>query len=246
MQRQLVIVGVFGGDGQRALAECVGRDIVVSGQVLLTGGRRNPKSERTTEAAQNGAESATKSGYVARAIGILPDGRGRMFPMITEQDRTLFVESGISHKKRDATNGATADVVIAVRGSTGTLTEIAFAHYLGKPVVLLGSKTHLRNKLAEHGPQPSGDGELANFLMQGLITYPQWNPDGSTMEALESGLDDCLRNAVEFNESNSAEAVQAAIEFARKGNLNTRSGFPGIPPDLAASKATFEAVLKQF
>ena len=42
MSRKLVIVGVFGGDEQRDIAESVGREIVVSEQVLLTGGQPKP------------------------------------------------------------------------------------------------------------------------------------------------------------------------------------------------------------
>ena len=242
MRSRLVIVGVFGGDEQREVAECVGREIARAGQILLTGGTPKPGSPRTTEAAQNGAFSVATNDFVVRAIGIRPGGDAQMGPERQNGFHILIVRSGISHKQRDATNGATADVVIALKGSSGTLTEIAFAHALGRPIVLLDSRAHLQNKLLEHGSTPPGDGALSEFLEQALLVYPLLTLRMGK-EDLEHGLTACLHDSQQFDAPACVEAVHRAIELARERDLGSYTGFPGIPPDPVSQKKQFERVL---
>ncbi len=81
------------------------------------------------EAAASGCADAG-----GRSVGILPgDSRLDANPYVT-----VAVATGIG-EARNAIVVRTADVVIAVRGEFGTLSEIALALKMGKPVVGLGT-----------------------------------------------------------------------------------------------------------
>jgi uncharacterized protein (TIGR00725 family) len=83
------------------------------------------------EAVARGA--ATTGGEV---IGILPGAD----PADANPYCTHVIATGIGHARNLAVV-ASADAVIAIGGEWGTLTEIAFARRLGRPVVALGTWT---------------------------------------------------------------------------------------------------------
>lgn len=123
-----MIIAVIGGDSaaQDVLpqAEAVGREIARRGHTLICGGRGG-----VMEAACRGAQEAG-----GHTIGVLsgPD-RSDMnahveFPIVTNLGFARNVIVVLS-----------ADAVIAVDGSYGTLSEIALAFVHGKPVVGLGT-----------------------------------------------------------------------------------------------------------
>ena len=100
----------------------VGRGLAAAGFTLVTGGEHG-----AMEAASRGAREA--GGMV---IGVLPGtdrSRANEFSDVT-------VVTGIGHA-RNLSVVASADVVIAVGGEWGTLSEIGLAGALGRPVVLL-------------------------------------------------------------------------------------------------------------
>jgi uncharacterized protein (TIGR00725 family) len=135
-----MMISVVGSDrasGQAfALAEAVGRELATHGCTLVCGGRGG-----VMEAACRGARS--KGGHT---IGILPtkDRSGMNahveFPIVT----------GMGFA-RNAIVVLSADAVIAVEGSYGTLSEISLALAYRKPVVSLGSWTFQR---VGHEPPP--------------------------------------------------------------------------------------------
>ena len=105
-----------------AKAEELGELLAQRGLVVVCGGR-----EGVMEAAARGAK---KGGGVS--IGILPEAdRHRAAP-----DLTYTVCSAIGHA-RNLSVVASGDVVIALGGAWGTLSEIGLARSLGRPVVLL-------------------------------------------------------------------------------------------------------------
>jgi uncharacterized protein (TIGR00725 family) len=109
-------------------ARQVGEFLADSGFVLVTGGLGG-----VMEAASAGAKS--KSGIV---LGILPGQSG--------DDANAHVDIAIATGLRDARNtviATAADALIAVSGEYGTLSEIALALKLGKPVVTLHSQWHM-------------------------------------------------------------------------------------------------------
>jgi uncharacterized protein (TIGR00725 family) len=121
----LAVVGSASCDVETAgLAEELGREIASRGAVLICGGRGG-----VMEAACRGARSAGGT-----TVGILP-GTDRAqansyvdIPIVTGlgEARNVFVVRS-------------ADAVIAVRGGYGTLSEIALALKLGRPVVGIGT-----------------------------------------------------------------------------------------------------------
>ena len=116
-------VSVIGsGAEHESRAEEVGRLLAERGCVVVTGGRGEVMA-----AASRGAKSAGGT-----TIGILP-GKDR-------SDANEWVDhvvvTGLGHMRNFAV-AASADAVIAVGGRWGTLSEIAFAKLLGRPVVIL-------------------------------------------------------------------------------------------------------------
>lgn len=102
------------------LAEQVGREIAAAGAVLLCGGRGG-----IMEAAARGARNA---GGVS--IGLLPGtARAEGNPELT-----YAIPTGLGNA-RNAVIACAGDVLIAVSGGYGTLSEIALALKMGKPVV---------------------------------------------------------------------------------------------------------------
>ena len=105
-----------------ALAHAVGRGLAESGLTVVTGGEGG-----AMEAASRGAREA--GGTV---VGVLPG---------TDRSRAnvhadVTVATGIGHGRNLAV-AASADVLVAVGGGWGTLSEIALAGALGRPVVVL-------------------------------------------------------------------------------------------------------------
>lgn len=122
------IIGVIGGrrlsKALLAEAEEVGRLIARAGAIVLTGGL-----DGVMEAASRGARS---EGGIT--IGILP-----------QEDKThaneyivIPIATGLGIA-RNIIIARASDALIAVGGEYGTLSEIAFALQMGKPVVGIGT-----------------------------------------------------------------------------------------------------------
>jgi uncharacterized protein (TIGR00725 family) len=128
----IAVVGPSAGTpAELALGEAVGRLISEAGAVLVCGGMGG-----VMEAAAGGCHEAG-----GRSVGILPGAvRSDANPYVT-----VAVATGMG-EARNAVVVRTADAVIAVAGEFGTLSEIALALKMGKPVVGLGTW-----ELAKHG-----------------------------------------------------------------------------------------------
>jgi len=107
-----------------SIAEEIGKLIAQKGAILVTGGLGG-----VMEAASKGAIEAGGT-----TVGILPG--------FSKEDANKYVSipitTGLSHA-RNIIIARSADAVIAVSGEYGTLSEIAVALKLGKPVI--GIKT---------------------------------------------------------------------------------------------------------
>lgn len=123
------VVGVMGASACDAatadLAREVGRGIAARGAVLLCGGRGG-----VMEAASRGAREA--GGLV---VGVLPGRSEAESPPNPFVEVALFTGLG---EGRNYLNACASDVLIAIGGGWGTLSEIALARKLGRPVVVLG------------------------------------------------------------------------------------------------------------
>lgn len=122
------IVAVVGGGlcspQEATLAEAVGRRLAEAGMILICGGLGGVMA-----AACQGAKSAS-----GLTIGVLPG--------LSAADANPHVDIPIVTGLGEARNVIivrTASAVIAVGGEFGTLSEIAFALKLGRPVIGLGT-----------------------------------------------------------------------------------------------------------
>ena len=124
------VIGVMGPaacDEQTALlARALGQAIAERGAVLLTGGRAG-----VMEAASRGARDAG-----GLTVGVLPGASAADSPPNAYVELALFTGLGDA---RNWVNVCASDVLIAVGGGFGTLSEIALALKARKPLVLLGS-----------------------------------------------------------------------------------------------------------
>ena len=123
---QPVYIAVIGGSSvgpeTAALAREVGREVAKRGAVLLCGGLGGVMA-----AAAHGAQDA---GGVS--LGILPEGdRRQANPYLT-----YTIATNLGHA-RNVLIAHSADALIAVAGSYGTVSEAAIALKLGKPVIAL-------------------------------------------------------------------------------------------------------------
>ncbi|MDX6642512.1 MAG: hypothetical protein QOD76_474 [Solirubrobacteraceae bacterium] len=123
-----VYVSVIGaGDAEPAaldVADQVGRELARRGAIVVCGGRGG-----VMEAASRGAQEAGGT-----TVGILPDGdRSHANPYLD-----IALPTGMG-ELRNGLVARAGDAVIAVGGEFGTLSEIAFALKLGRPVVGLRS-----------------------------------------------------------------------------------------------------------
>jgi len=126
--RRRPVVAVCGSGAEEALsnrlAEEVGRLLAARGATLVCGGGGGVMA-----AACRGALGAGGT-----TVGILPGGD----PAAANPYVQIAVATGMGHA-RNAIIVQTADVVIAVGGAFGTLSEIALARACGRPVVGLSS-----------------------------------------------------------------------------------------------------------
>ena len=117
---QISVIG--SGSEWEAQAEEVGRLLAERGCTVVTGG-----GGEVMAAAARGAKQAG-----GRTIGILPGES----PQEAKEWIDHAVATGTGHARNLAV-AASGDAVIAIGGSWGTLSEIAFARRLGRPTVLL-------------------------------------------------------------------------------------------------------------
>ncbi len=124
-RRQISVIGKGTPDAELAsLAEEVGRRLAEAGVVIVCGGLGG-----VMEAAARGARGAE-----GEVIGIVPG----TDPAAANEHVTRVVAAGVGWARNLAVVASGA-VVIAIGGEWGTLSEIAFARTLGRPVVTLGS-----------------------------------------------------------------------------------------------------------
>jgi uncharacterized protein (TIGR00725 family) len=128
MPKELIFIGVIGGSevSRKAyrLAEEVGREIAKREAVLICGGMQG-----VMEAACKGASEAG-----GLTIGILPGDNRKQANRYVQ----IPIVTGIGYARNVAVVRS-SQVIIAIDGSYGTLTEIGYALQAGIPVIGLGT-----------------------------------------------------------------------------------------------------------
>ena len=115
--------GVASGE-LAALAEEVGRRLAEAQAVVVCGGGGG-----VMEAVSRGAESAGGT-----TVGLLPGGERAA----GNEHLTVVIPTGLG-EMRNALIVRASDVIVAIGGEWGTLSEIAFGRRLGRTVATLGS-----------------------------------------------------------------------------------------------------------
>ena len=139
-RRQVAVIGAGGaveGSETWRLAEEVGWRLAEDGVVVVCGGRGGAMAAVARGAASAGGE----------VIGVLPGSD----PAEANPDCTYVVATGVGHARNLAVVGS-GDVVIAIGGEWGTLSEIGFARTLGRTVVALRSWSLIGRDRMEGAP----------------------------------------------------------------------------------------------
>ena len=124
-----IIVGVMGSGrpltpAAKATARRLGSLIAAEGWGLLTGGRASGVMDACSHGAKDGG------GFV---IGVLPDTDATRASSAID----VAIRTGLGDA-RNVVNVLSSDVVIALPGGAGTLSEVALALSARKPVIALG------------------------------------------------------------------------------------------------------------
>lgn len=135
-------------------AEEVGRLLALAGATVLTGGRGG-----VMEAASRGAREAG-----GETLAILPGSDAKDSPPNPYVMHAVF--TGMEDA-RNAILARSADAVIAIGGGWGTLSEIALARKIGRPVILLGSWDLTPDDPAV-GPMPPRAGGAAEAVKMAI------------------------------------------------------------------------------
>ena len=170
---QISVIGASEGSEEVLRdAEAVGRGIAEAGAVLVCGGLTG-----VMEAASKGASEA--GGTV---LAVLPT----LSPADANPYVTHAVATGTGHARNLAVV-ASGEAVIAVGGEWGTLSEIAYARKLGRPVVAIQSWTAAqpgRDRPRDRGGEEPGGGRQGGAL-RGVV---ETSSDART-EAADDVLD---------------------------------------------------------
>jgi len=123
VSRPYIAVCGPGTSERDAEAHAVGRGLAQAGAIVVCGGLGGVMAAAARGAAEAGGT----------VIGLLPgDDRSGANPYLT-----VAVPTGLG-ELRNGLIVRTAEVVIAIRGGWGTLSEVALARKIGRPVVGLG------------------------------------------------------------------------------------------------------------
>jgi predicted Rossmann-fold nucleotide-binding protein len=120
----------MGGEQQPAEARIIGSTVARLGHILLTGASIGDNSSQRIHKAAMHEASLVES---ARLIGILPrqalEARDRAdchFEPL-HVPKGFYFHAGLTSEQRDSITGLTPDAVIFLKGSSGTLRELAYA-----------------------------------------------------------------------------------------------------------------------
>lgn len=247
-----VIIGVVGGTKrakEQALdfAKRIGRSIAKSRSILVTGGKADESESSVKARAMCGAVSAANSALPVGAVGIIPDETRNppveLASMASNPScHLLYLYTGVSSYQRNILTGQLADVLIALPGEKGTLSEVAYAVNAGRPVVFLESWEALRS----HFKSDTGSRDVSNIIRE--LGEPAYKPDKliKNLESLFGGSVASSSYAV-LNGLSPENAVEIALVLgrARQANSDAGSRYPTLDGStLKAFKAAFEGGLE--
>jgi len=168
-------MAVIGNSGQPpdevlAAARAVGRLAVDAGFRIVTGGLDGVMGA----ASRGGRESEAWAD--GRIVGVLPSGDAATANPWVD----VAIATGVGYARNAIVVGS-ADVVVAVRGSSGTLSEMAYAWQFGKPVIALVPTGGWAARLAGQAIDDRRPGQVhaaddpadAVAIARGLVCWPE-------------------------------------------------------------------------
>ena len=149
------------GEETERVAEQLGRCLVDAGFRVLTGGLGG-----VMEAASRGARSSSRH-RDGDVVGVLPGYQSEA----ANPHVDIAICTGLGHA-RNVLCAASGDVVLAVAGNSGTLSEIALAWTLGKPVACVGHAEGWASTLAGKDLEARGTAQIAGpFSPQDAVAW---------------------------------------------------------------------------
>ena len=234
--RKRVIIGLMGGDQQPSEAREIGSSVAQLGNILLTGAAIGNKDDKRVHLAAMHAASLTGK---ARLIGILPceDPRSncpgpskvtrraigeRSFEDIQSAGvRGFYFHSGITSVERDSITGIAPDALIFLRGSAGTLCELAYAAAAGRTVYFVDSVAFLRVKLQA----VESAGKLNRTFAKAQRRCDSVNGGGISVSGLKEVVALRLATARDWSGKLEDLVAEATNVEASKG-ISSETGFP--------------------
>lgn len=211
------------------LAYEVGKAITEEQHILLTGGKpssKKPEPEHyinpIKDAAMDGAKYESSESKPARLISVLrKQGKYDIGGEAKDNIKHLIINTNFGDQ-RNFINGWVPDVTIAVHGGGGTLSELAFAHAAGVPIVFLQVDGVL-DTLSELKKVTSDSKEREKFdtiLNKTHENFPFFNIQGIAQQIVQH------LNSPRYLAGSSQEAVEKAIECARSRVMYSFNSLP--------------------
>lgn len=223
MRNNKIIIGVVGAtrnldqlqDGGREIsnvAQEIGREITKHQHVILTGGLPSDKIPSPVKSSATfGAKMLGTRLNPARIISVLPKQSILNIKYKPEENsniKHLIIETPYSDE-RNFINGCLPDVMIAVHGGAGTLSEIAFAHSLDVPIVLVQMKSiDTLHSLKQSIQIPANKFKFLQILENTHKEFPLF-----VIDQINSDIHEFLNNGLYKTAESAEEAVNMALNI---------------------------------
>jgi len=143
--KQVVVIGSSDDEFNREKSYEIGKYIAKNKWILISGGKGGIMEDVSMGAAEEG-------GIV---IGILPDSDFNS----ANRFCNIVIPTGIGYA-RNLTNILSGDVIIAIGGKSGTLSELAYAWQFGKPIICCSFAPGWSEKLSKTVIDDRGSSEI--------------------------------------------------------------------------------------
>jgi predicted Rossmann-fold nucleotide-binding protein len=222
--RHWAIIGVVGKsntEDEQLLkdARSVGEAIARQGHAVLTGGHHERPEASVKYYALKGARDVANEVEYVRLMGVLPSGTShRLRPPVQNVTikthdaphnlRYTYVHTQLTSEERDAITGQIADVLIALRGKSGTPREVAAALIAGRPVVFYNSLQALEEEIIRG---------LETARERGIRTARDFDLQPRTVDSVEEAVERALAaigHGMSSQQPLEVESAEKAVEEA--------------------------------
>lgn len=228
----------------RKAAEEIGKLITDRQEILLTGGKPKAGYEKVNDIAMTAAANEGTAGKSGRLISVRRSGGYDAKPDFKSEYRLLTLTTKLGDA-RNYINGYVPDVVIAIGGGAGTLTELISALSNNVPIILFGGEVETFEQLKTVGKDEDKKKDLVRIAKE---IHKEFNPGfpedaDKLLESLRNNIvedstpeavDQFIRIALErlrqnrVVENTARDAVNRAIDLAKSAKSNHLPPHPGL------------------